>query len=32
LGWKPTTLFYDLVKEMVKHDLAEVDSGHIERD
>ena len=32
LGWKPTTLFYDLVKEMVKHDLAEVDSGNIERD
>jgi len=32
LGWKPTTLFYDLVKEMVKHDLSEVDSGRIERD
>jgi GDPmannose 4,6-dehydratase len=27
LGWKPTTLFEDLVKEMVASDLAEVDRG-----
>lgn len=27
LGWKPTTLFKDLVNEMVAADLAEVDRG-----
>ena len=27
LGWKPTTLFADLVKEMVLADLADVDNG-----
>lgn len=32
LGWTPTTLFEDLVKEMVASDLAEVDSGNIERE
>lgn len=32
LGWKPTTLFEDLVKEMVASDLADVDSGNIERE
>ena len=32
LGWTPTTLFEDLVKEMVKSDLADVDSGNVERD
>ena len=32
LGWAPTTLFHDLVNEMVAHDLAEVDNGCIERD
>jgi GDPmannose 4,6-dehydratase len=31
LGWAPTTRFYDLVTEMVNHDLAEVDNGNIER-
>ena len=32
LGWTPTTLFEDLVKEMVASDLAEMDSGNIERE
>ena len=32
LGWKPTTLFYDLVKEMVASDLAAVDENNVERD
>ncbi len=32
LGWTATTLFEDLVKEMVASDLAEVDSGNIERE
>lgn len=32
LGWKPTTLFEDLVKEMVASDLTGVDSGNIERE
>ena len=32
LGWKPKTLFYDLVKEMTKSDLAAVDNGMVERD
>merc|ERR1712216_530956 len=29
LGWKPTTLFRDLVKEMVDADLALVDKGDL---
>jgi len=29
LGWKPTCLFADLVKEMVESDLALVDSGQL---
>ena len=32
LGWTPTTLFDDLVKEMVASDLADVDSGNIEKE
>jgi GDPmannose 4,6-dehydratase len=32
LGWKPTTLFEDLVKEMVAADLVDVDSDRKERD
>lgn len=32
LGWKPTTLFYDLVKEMVASDLSAVDGNNVERD
>ena len=31
LGWKPTTLFYDLVKEMTKSDLDAVDTNDIEK-
>jgi GDPmannose 4,6-dehydratase len=27
LGWKPTTLFHDLVAEMVKADIEMVDNG-----
>ena len=32
LGWKPKTLFYDLVEEMTKSDLAAVDNNSIEKD